>query len=168
MAFQLIDREECIGDSLVKINDNSSTFDTRINSISANFINNINGSTNITVSLTGVPQTAIIQAKGPGVATGWVSFQGVQGVGAGFATTISQYNISSIINKTSSGNYTIQFPVPRLDTNYVIFACVADKTGTPGIFCIKAKRNDGFDVTFRVPGGQFYDPTLVDLVVYGL
>ena len=168
MAFQVIDREECIGDSLVKINDNSSVFDTRINSISANFINKINGSTNITVSLTGVPQTAIIQAKGPGVATGWISFQGVAGAGAGFATTVSFYNLSPIVNKTNSGNYTVQFATPRTDTFYTVFACLADKTGTPGIFCIKAKRVDGFDVVFKVPGGQVYDPTLVDLIVYGL
>lgn len=35
MAYDYIDREECIGDSLFKINNNSANFDTRINELSA-------------------------------------------------------------------------------------------------------------------------------------
>lgn len=35
MAYEYIDREECIGDSLFKINNNSVNFDTRINELSS-------------------------------------------------------------------------------------------------------------------------------------
>jgi hypothetical protein len=35
MAYQYIDREECIGDSLYKINNNSVNFDTRISTLSS-------------------------------------------------------------------------------------------------------------------------------------
>lgn len=167
MAFELIDREECIGDSLTKINSNSSNFDTRITSISANFIKEITNTTNITVTVTGTPQVASIQAIGPGIPLGWISFQGLPGSGAGYATTITSYNLSPLVNKTSQGNYTVQFLTPRTDTNYIIFSTVASKAGSPGIATIKLKKVDEFDLEFRVASTTLYDPTLVDVIVFG-
>ena len=40
MAYEFIDREECIGDSLYKINNNSADFDSRINTLNNNLITN--------------------------------------------------------------------------------------------------------------------------------
>jgi len=41
MAYEFIDREECIGDSLFKINNNSVNFDSRINTLNTNLNTNI-------------------------------------------------------------------------------------------------------------------------------
>lgn len=40
MAYEFIDREECIGDSLYKINNNSANFDSRINTLNTNLVTN--------------------------------------------------------------------------------------------------------------------------------
>jgi hypothetical protein len=84
---------QCIGDSLVTINNNFNNLNTSIVSLSSQYTNTT-----------------------PGVADAWVVFDGKTG---GTATIKSQYNISSV-TRNSVGNYTITFATPMNNTNYAV------------------------------------------------
>ena len=110
-----IDREDCIGDSLIYINANTGYLDCKINSLSANTSTQIN-------NLSTVPYTRLNDGNQTGNAPifgarAWGRFDGT-GVN-GSKTLLGSGNITSVV-KNSTGIYTVTFAIPMNIPNYVV------------------------------------------------
>jgi len=112
MATSYIDREECIGDSLVKINSNFSGLDSNVTnlvsslySLSGTLVTLIN---NVSANLTTAATTA------------WVNFNGTNAVNTD-CTIRSSHNVSRVRRQTGA-NYLIYFTTPFANVNYVVLS----------------------------------------------
>jgi hypothetical protein len=119
-----IDREDCIGDSLVFINANTGYFDCKIDSLSANTSTQIN-------NLSTVPYTRLNDGNQTGNAPifgarAWGRFNG--DVANGLITPLDSGNILSI-NKVGLGIYTVTFAIPMSTPNYAVTGTIAHKGG---------------------------------------
>jgi len=109
-----IDREDCIGDSLLYINANTGYFDCKIDSLSSNTSTQIN-------NLSTVPYTRLNDGNQTGSAPmfgarAWVTFNGTGSIGTP-QTILASGNVSTVL-KNSNGDYTITFSTAMPDTNY--------------------------------------------------
>jgi len=106
MASLYIDREECIGDSLVKINNNFSGLDTDITTLNTRVTNTSAAAITLTTNL-----STNLQNTSPGMAKAWVYFFG-QGSNGNCAIS-ARYNVSTVV-RNSVGSYTITYtnPIP--------------------------------------------------------
>lgn len=137
---KVIDKTECIGNSLTKINGNFTGLqgspgtpgtvcgnDAQIESLRSN-IENLN---NIILSLSA--QTV------PGLAKAWGKFDGTRDSTNLVSTSntdrfiYSQYNISSVYRK-GLGDYRITFSTPFATANYALVGTSSQKIGSTGQF----------------------------------
>ena len=117
-----IDREDCIGDSLVYINANTGYFDCKINSLSTSSVSQISAGPNIIVTpSSGLGNTVAVTAGGPGIAKAWVNFNGNS------LTINSRYNIQSVTG--GGGVYTITYTTSVGTNNCVVATCSDDSGG---------------------------------------
>ena len=121
-----IDREDCIGDSLLYINANTGYLDCKISSLSATTNTQIN-------NLSTVPYTRLNDGNQTGDAPifgarAWVNFNGNGTIGTN-QTIRAQGNVSSVY-KNNIGDYTIYFTVPMPTTNYCVFGSGVEDNGT--------------------------------------
>lgn len=82
MAFEFIDREECIGDSLTKINLNAQNFDSRINTLDGRITTTENNISTINSSISGLFSTGMIMMWSgaiENIPTGWALCDGLNG-----------------------------------------------------------------------------------------
>lgn len=119
-----IDREDCIGDSLVFINANTGYFDCKIDSLSANTSTQIN-------NLSTVPYTRLNDGNQTGNAPifgarAWGRFDGTGANGS--KTPLGSGNVTSI-NKVGTGNYTVTFAIPMPTSNYAVTGTIAHAGG---------------------------------------
>ena len=122
-----IDREDCIGDSLLYINANTGYLDCRISSLSANTNTQIN-------NLSTIPYTRLNDGNQSGSAPifgarAWVNFDGTGSIGAN-QTIRDQGNVSSVV-KNNNGIYTINFILPMNNANYSVIGS-GNQTGPSG------------------------------------
>jgi hypothetical protein len=130
-----IDREDCIGDSLVYINANTGYLDCRISSLSSNT------NTQIT-ALSTVPYARLNDGNQTGPAPifgarAWVNFNGIRDT-SGIVTAANTNrliygsgNISSV-KKEGSGIFTLTFASPMLNTGYSLIGSGNQNTPTGG------------------------------------
>lgn len=118
-AIQTIPREECLGNSLPRINDNFANLKTqscenydRLEGIDSNILNLQTLYSNL---------SSVVM---PGISKAWVKFDGTRDT-AGQVTAFltdrfiySSYNISTVYKK-STGNYRIFFQTPFASSTYV-------------------------------------------------
>ena len=146
---------QCIGDSLVTINNNFNNLNTSINSnttniasLSAQYIN-----------------------TSPGVAKAWVNFDGT---GSGTITPNSTYNVSSV-TRNANGNYNIYFTTHFANTSYCALvsmsfsdtANVADGIPTIiGQFTDYVRVSCPVAITGQNPSTN--QPAIVNVVVFSL
>jgi hypothetical protein len=115
MASLNIDREECIGDSLVKINSNFSGLDTDITNVNTRVTNTSAAAITLTTNL-----STNLQSTSPGMAKAWVNFNGTTNA------ITSRYNIQSVTG--GGGVYTITYSTP-VGTNNCVVATALDNGG---------------------------------------
>jgi hypothetical protein len=119
MASLYIDREECIGDSLVKINSNFSDLDSSVASNYTTLDTKINSTSAAAITLTTNLSTNL-QNTSPGMAKAWVNFNGNTN------TINCRYNIQSVTG--GGGVYNITYSVP-VGINNCVVAAAADNGG---------------------------------------
>lgn len=112
MPSTYIDREECIGDSLVKLNSNFSGLDADIINVNTRVTNTSAAAITLTTNL-----STNIQNNSPYTAKAWVSFLG-QGSN-GVCTINARYNVSSVV-RVSQGSYTITYTTPLGGSTYAV------------------------------------------------
>jgi hypothetical protein len=113
------------------------------------------------------PGTPVANAAyGESFAKAWVRFDGTGAIGS--QTMYGQFNVSSV-NKTSTGNYTINFSTPFGSTNYTA-VCNSIKTGTSLYICAPQSFSTSSVAIYTGNGnsGAAYDSNIVTFVAYGL
>jgi len=130
MSYLYIDREECIGDSLGKINYNADNFDSRITTISSTFIQQVTSTSpqivtntqNGVVTLTAVPfYKASVTFRGKGIS----NFSP--------CTIYSSYNVSEVI-KVQEALYQIRFITPIVTTGFSHGCIIEQSTDGTTVF----------------------------------
>lgn len=123
MSYQYIDREECIGDSLQKINANADNFDVRITSISSTFVQKVSSIDDNIVANPNVISGTVILSAVP-FYKALVSFRG-KGISSLSACTIfDSYNVLGVI-KLREGYYRVNFTTPIVTYGFT-HACIIE------------------------------------------
>lgn len=130
MSYFYIDREECIGDSLNKINANADNFDTRITAISSTFVQQISsGNTQIAVNSTnGVTILSAVPFY-----KALVTFRG-KGIDPLSACTVyDSYKVTEV-TKLREAYYRVKFSEPILITGFTHACVIEQDTDATSIF----------------------------------
>ena len=160
MASTYIDREECIGDSLVKLNSNFFGLDSDINTLNTRVT-----TVSSLVTTTSTSLSSNVQV-GPYVAKAWVSFIGTGSVGAN-QTIHSQYNVSSVL-KTADGIYTINYTTPLNSTINCIVGSCADNAGGFFVCANNSSSTQAFITTIRVSPLSVASSSYINVAVFGV
>lgn len=153
MPSTYIDREECIGDSLVKLNSNFSGLDADITNVNTRVTNTSAAAITLTTNL-----STNLQKTSPGMSKAWVNFNGTTNV------ISSRYNIQSVTG--GGGVYTITYSTP-IGTNNCVVATAAD-IGGGYTACVQSQSSTGCVVnTFRTSPLGTVATTNINVVVFG-
>lgn len=165
MASTYIDREECIGDSLVKLNSNFSGLDSDITNLNTRVTNTSAAAITLTTNL-----STNIQNNSPYTAKAWVSFLG-QGTN-GACTINARYNVSSVVRNVQ-GSYIITYTTPLNSSTYAVVGNSGGQANVSYAGPVFGASKTTTAVTVTVPiikmnAEGVYDPTSgCDVVVFG-
>lgn len=158
MPSLYIDREECIGDSLIKLNSNFSGLDADITNVNTRVTNTSAAAITLTNSLSAGIRSDRYTAKA------WVSFTGTGPIGN--QTIYTQYNVSSV-NKTAEGTYIINYTTPiSSGTNCIVGSC-ADNGGGFFVCSNGSTSNSATISTIRVGPLSVVSSNYINVVVFG-
>lgn len=156
-----IDREDCIGDSLLYINANTGYLDCKIDSLSANTSTQIN---TVTTTLSTVPYARLNDGNQTGSAPlfgvrAWARWAGIAANGA--VPSFTGGNISSIA-RIGSGLYEITLALPMLDSNYAV---IVNSTSFASRLDTFIPTTTKFRVEFFSQAGAVQNPTFCSVVI---
>ena len=158
MSYFYIDKTECMGDSLVKINSNAASFDSRINYLSSNYVYQLSAGPNIYLTpASGLGNTIAITASSTSISRAWATFDGSLTPALTAGTNIAA------ITKTGTGGYKINFVQSFPTVNYSAIPA-ATTTGAS----VNSITKTVSSCTFTTISGGVSVNSGVDVVFYSL
>ena len=154
MPSSYIDREECIGDSLVKLNSNFSGLDADIINVNTRVTNTSAAAITLTTNL-----STNLENTSPGMAKAWVNFNGNN-----VSLIYGRYNIQSVTG--SGGVYTITYSKPVGNLTCVIATAKDDSGGYTA--CVQSQSSTSCQInTFRTSPLNTAANSNINIVVFG-
>jgi len=158
-TIQTIYLDECIGTSLLTINNNYTNLKEQACTDSTNL------SAVETEFLTLSSDITTLSALRTGFAKAWVSFNGNLGnVGTGEREIYSKYNVSTVIRQ-SQGVYLINFSPTFSNANYALVG-TSQQTSTPSWVQTTMFNTMSAGISIRGITGTLQDPDYVSILVY--
>jgi hypothetical protein len=130
MSYFYINREECIGDSLNKINANADNFDLRIDSISSTFVQSI---TSISPQIVSSTNSGITTLSAVPFYKALVTFRGKNINPLSACTIYSSYNVTEV-TKLREAYYRVKFTQPIPITGFTHSCVIEQDTDATTVF----------------------------------